>query len=161
MGRPILSASWVSACSAIVAQTLASVGPYSLKKRRLVLQFAKTVSEQISPPEMMTSKDGKVKGVRAARAEGTSAITLIARVDRVFSKFGPGSKAHDGAKHKAAPLHKAIKISKTEASKLSEANWRTRLCGCSAKVVICAFTKLVTPSCWIMTPLGLPVEPEV
>ena len=54
-----------------------------------------------------------------------------------------------------------MKISHTEASKLQEANCKTRLSGPTPKARVWAATKLHSPPCSSSTPLGRPVEPEV
>jgi hypothetical protein len=60
-----------------------------------------------------------------------------------------------------APLHNAISTSKMHASKLNDANSRTRLCGVTAKCSICASAKLHSPAWATIAPFGRPVEPEV
>src|SRR5947209_6046306 len=66
-----------------------------------------------------------------------------------------------GIRCKEAPWHRAITTSKAEASKLYEANCRQRLAAFTPNVIACAVARLLTPECWTIAPLGLPVEPEV
>jgi hypothetical protein len=51
--------------------------------------------------------------------------------------------------------------SSTEASKLGEANWSTRLSLSTSNSATSAAAKLAMPSWVTMTPLGRPVDPEV
>ncbi|GAA5772863.1 hypothetical protein Aros01_09421 [Streptosporangium roseum] len=61
----------------------------------------------------------------------------------------------------AAPAAKAMSISMTEASKLGEANWSTRLSGPTLSRSVCAAANAAMPPWVTTTPLGRPVEPEV
>jgi hypothetical protein len=54
-----------------------------------------------------------------------------------------------------------MKISDMAASKLKEANCKTRLSGPTPQSRTCAAMTLRKPLCSIRTPFGTPVEPEV
>jgi hypothetical protein len=81
---------------------------------------------------------------------------------RTRSASAPGARSvARSAPWSAAPLVSARKISSTEASKLSDAAWSTRLRGPVPKLSRAAPMRLETPPCGTSTPLGCPVEPEV
>ncbi len=62
---------------------------------------------------------------------------------------------------RAAPAAKAMSISITEASKLGEANCRTRLSGPTLSRSRWDSANAAMPPWVTTTPLGRPVEPEV
>jgi len=54
-----------------------------------------------------------------------------------------------------------VKISETEASKVSDANCRTLLSASIWNAAICASTRCRSERCVTATPFGRPVEPDV
>ncbi len=62
---------------------------------------------------------------------------------------------------RAAPVSQAPQNSATDASKLGEANCRTRLSPVTANRSACAAASPARPACGTTTPFGVPVEPEV
>ncbi len=59
------------------------------------------------------------------------------------------------------PAESVAKISSADASKLNEANWRTRSPFLTPNQSAETQVRFVRDPCSISTPLGLPVEPEV
>ncbi len=86
---------------------------------------------------------------------------VIARPRNTLSKRGPGSRDSCRSRQSVAPDVSAIRVSQIEASKLNDANCRTRLSGRTSKTSTCARARLHNPPCSNKTPFGLPVDPEV
>jgi hypothetical protein len=62
---------------------------------------------------------------------------------------------------RVAPVVKVLRSSQAVASKLGEANWRTRLVGVRWSWWVWVWARLVSPVWETTTPFGVPVEPEV
>src|SRR5215510_7695319 len=129
MGRPIGGPSGYSPRHSVsVAQTVVSVGPYALMKRRPLDQRC-TISElQLSPAEMIVCRSGRSEASSTANSDGGSVTTVIARSRKAFVASLPShSDARLPAKQSVPPVSKAIMVSQTDASKLNDENCSTRL----------------------------------
>ena len=93
----------------------------------------------------------RVAYVRRLRA---AASGHQSRVAALSTRSAPG-------KQSVAPQTSAMTTSEMDASKLSDANWRTRLPGATPNAAAWARARFAKPRCVFIAPLGLPVEPEV
>jgi hypothetical protein len=71
------------------------------------------------------------------------------------------SRSSSVARYRRAPVSNAENVSKTETSKVTEANPSTRSAGVRSKSSRVESIRLTTPRCASSTPFGLPVLPEV
>nr|MCF0103490.1 hypothetical protein [Streptomyces sp. MH191] len=145
----------------VVAQTVDSVGPYALTSRRPADQPAARFRGSASPAVTRVVSEGRLSGSMSASAAGGSVAWVTPRSATRRTSAGPGISSGDGADTRQAPLHSAITVSHTDASKLIDANCRTRLPGESARCSACSAARLGSPRWVTVTPLGRPVEPEV
>ncbi len=60
-----------------------------------------------------------------------------------------------------APLARVGQISQTDASKEGLATWETRSPAAKPNLSKCQCTSQLSEACWICTPFGRPVEPDV
>src|ERR1044072_7750360 len=103
-------------------QIVVSVGPYALKNFRPSLQRSTNSAEQASPATITVRNFGKgCVGIRT-RADGAIVRLLIDCSFKSFCNGRPGNSSSFVAITSVAPFSSAITISKTEASKLNEAN---------------------------------------
>ncbi len=145
-----------------VAHTVVSVGPYALTRRRPADQRATTSGGQASPATASAVICGRVvSGGRAARTDG-GRVAWVTRCSATSpARPAPGSRRAAGAMTRVAPVSQAPQISATDASKLGDANCRTRLPAVTVNRSACAAASPARPACGTTTPLGTPVEPEV
>ena len=141
--------------------TVVSVGPYALKKLRDGAQRSTTAIERASPPAMAVFRSGRSASGRCAQTEGASVTVVIRRSFMSRSSGSPGAISLRRARCRVAPVRSDSNTSRTDTSKLNEANCRT----CEPKPIEnrCRrhSIKLTTDLCSIRTPFGLPVDPEV
>ncbi len=104
-----------------VMRMLASVAPYPLKKRRPSPQRRTCSTGSTSPPVTMTFSSGSASTGVTASAEGMVLRWVIRSSRSVRSRSSPGIIASRRASTSSAPLHSAVKMSATEASKCSGA----------------------------------------
>src|SRR5215475_2611118 len=120
-----------------------------------------TPADRISPATItvLTGSSEAGSDNAASTAGGNTACVIAQRatlcVNASLAKISWDGMCSD------APLHRAITTSNTHASKLKDANCKTRLLGVTPRLNACAATRLLRPPCATMTPLGIPVEPEV
>src|SRR6185369_6454181 len=146
----------------MVAQTVTSVGPYALTKRRpLRLHAAAICGEHASPALIAVFNDGKSSLGRSAQTDGGNVTVVILCVRSRLSNGSTGSSDSGFAIQSVAPVSNVLKISEMAASKLIDANCSTRLSAVTANASRCANARFTTPRCWIKTPFGRPVEPDV
>src|SRR5215216_7677789 len=109
----------------IVAQTVASVGPYALRNRRSSVVHRLTISfETASPAEITVFRNGSSEAGSTASTEGGSVTVVIACFLKSNNKGSTGIRKSGAAITSVAPAHRAIAISEMDASKLIEANCR-------------------------------------
>ncbi len=145
----------------IAEHTVASVGPYTLIIRRPVDHCPASAAGQGSPATLSVMPVGRPSGGIAASAVGGSLRCVTSLRRTVLVSAGPGSSWCGAASTSVAPVHRARKMSDTEASKLGEANCNTRLPGPMPSRAACAVTRPGRPECVTTTPFGTPVDPEV
>src|ERR1051326_1044073 len=109
--------------SAQVAITVASVGPYVLKTRRLGFHHRLTNSGgQGSPPRISRRIEGTSFSSIASKV-GTHERTVTPADCSMSAKAGPAWNISGVAGTRTAPEQNASQISSTEASKASENPW--------------------------------------
>ncbi len=96
----------------------------------------------------------------ASTAGGRVTWVMCSRCNRSASGV-PGTSSSGGAITEVAPESSGRSSSESAASKLGEANCRTRQPGPSSQRRMWVLTRCGTPRWLTSTPLGLPVEPEV
>ena len=111
----------------MLAQTVASVGPYALTSLLPAAQRFIVSSSHTSPAATSVFSVGNfLCGSTDSRAGGSVAVVMprlsISSISLSGSLF-----TSSGSRCSSAPDSSAVKISDTDASKLSGANWRTRL----------------------------------
>ncbi|GAQ58683.1 hypothetical protein a10_08575 [Streptomyces acidiscabies] len=139
--------------SLIVAQTVVSVGPYALIIRRPGAQRWTSSGEHASPA---TTSVVAVNSPSSATSTDGGTVTCV-----TSSSVSAGSGLPGGGRTRVAPVSRAVYSSDTDASKLGEANWRTRLSASMANRSTWPATRWASPEWLTTTPLGRPVEPEV
>jgi len=144
-----------------VGPMVTSEGPYALMKRRPGAQAATTSGVQASPAEMTVRSSGRAAGSSKRSTVGGRVMLVMCPACNARVRSSGDSTVSARARCSAAPEVNAMKISDTEASKVYEANWYTRSAGVTSNRVTCACTRLTSPLCWSITPLGTPVDPEV
>ncbi len=117
---------------------------------------------QASPATTSETTPGSVSfGGRAASTDGGRVTWVTRRSASRSSSPAPGSSRSPGAMTRAAPASQVTHISETDASKLGEASWSTRLSPVTANRSACAAASAARPVWETTTPFGVPVEPEV
>src|ERR1700683_335021 len=101
-------------------QTVASVGPYALKKRRPLPHRSARSSGHSSPATIIRDSAGKGSSDMALNAEGGRVAIVIPPLRKEAASETPGSIASLGASQMLAPDASDITISKTNASKLGD-----------------------------------------
>ena len=96
-----------------------------------------------------------------ASTEGGRVATVTRPPRSVSSSASPGRRASRDDITSVAPASSVSNTSATAASKENEANCRTRLVPSMPNRRACAYARLGTPRCGTITPLGVPVLPEV
>jgi hypothetical protein len=96
-----------------------------------------------------------------ASTEGGRVATVMRPRRSVSSSAAPGRSASRDASTSVAPVSSASNSSATAASNENEANCRTRLVPSMPKRRACAYARLGMPRWGTITPLGVPVLPEV
>src|SRR5579859_6544638 len=108
-----------------------------------------------SAPVRMVEMPMRSSLCTAARREGGSWIRV--RWDRLRKVLGSLRKELRSSMYRVAPATSVVMKSKMEASKAMAKNWLQRSVGLGAS----ARATLYSPRCGTITPLGLPVEPDV
>jgi hypothetical protein len=101
---------------------VASVGPYALKKLLAVAQRDTVSAGQASPATTIVSNWGNASVGREASADGGTVMAVMCWSCNNWIRAGPGKRSSFFPRQRVAPLLNDIKVSKTEASKLKEAN---------------------------------------
>ncbi|GGT74028.1 hypothetical protein GCM10010207_84490 [Streptomyces atratus] len=129
--------------------------------RRPADHRATSSGEEASPATTSEVIPGIESGGMTARAAGGMVACVTPCSATRVARAASGSSRSWGASTSAAPESSAIASSQNAASKLGEANCRTRLPGPTSNCSIWLETRLAAPACETTTPLGRPVEPEV
>ncbi len=145
----------------MVAHTVVSVGPYALIMRRPADQVATSSGVVASPATTRVSTVASAPAGTAASTGGGSVTWVTPCRATVAANGSPGASSSLPASTKVAPESRPMHISHTEASKLGEANWSTRLVGPTLSCSKCVASSGARPLWVTATPLGRPVEPEV
>src|SRR5215510_11544745 len=122
IGLPMLGLPSSARQRLILDQIVVSVGPYALKNSRPSLQRSTNSAEQASPATITVRNSGKPSFGIKANADGGIVRLLIDCSRNNFCNGAPGKSSSGVAITSVAPVASAIVISKTEASKLNEAN---------------------------------------
>src|SRR5580765_1175252 len=143
----------------MVAQTVASVGPYALIILSPRDHLATDAPLSASPPFIRHCRGKALNSSRLASTGTGNKACVTPRETRSSYKARP-SRCSCG-KTSVAPALNAIRSSQNEASKFSEANCRTRDSSVSCRPSLWLVASEGIPSCVTTTPFGIPVDPEV
>src|SRR5687767_14408208 len=146
MGRPMGSGRSAVRHSVSVVQTVYSEGPYALKKRTRESDGWATSGGHASPATTTQRRAGSDRSGSVASADGGSVTWVIDASFKRSVSAAPARTVFGGGTQSVAPASRAIITSETDASKLGEANWRTRLSGPTPKARICAAARLGIPA---------------
>ncbi len=161
MARPITGLPPPGAVRETEAHTVVSVGPYALNMARPGAHRSTSCWGRASPAHTIVSRCGSSRSGTMASTLGGRVMWVIRVSARKSPRPGPYRTSRRGGRTRVAPEHSAMASSKTDASKLGEANCSTRWPGLTVNVERWASARLASPRWVSVTPLGRPVEPEV
>ena len=129
--------------------------------RRPGAQAAASRSVSGSAPDRTVRTPAVCSGSRTSSNDGTT-LAACTPARWVMAASSPGSdRSAPAAMTRVAPAVSETATSRTEASKLNDANCSTRVAGAAPSTGRSAVAMLTTLAWPTATPLGRPVEPEV
>ncbi len=144
----------------MVAQTVASVGPYELSIRRPEDQRSTSSGGQLSAATTSVMPAGSApSGISWSTAGGIAACVTACRTAR-SARAGPGVMP-GSATTRVDPVSSPIDSSQNPPSKEGDRWCRTRLPGTTPQCEVKMSTRPGSPACVTVTPLGRPVVPDV
>ncbi len=165
-GRPM---SGVPVCSGErteeVAQTVTSVGPYTLVTEAAVRARRSARAAGSASPPTRTLVRARARGApssrRACHSDGVACMTVGRWASTRAARAAGSRTVSRPARTTAAPLISGTWISRAAMSKETVVTATSPSPGLMASSWACMRRKLASAECGITTPLGRPVEPEV